>query len=167
MLECLAQTVRRHPSVMDFEDVVQDGWLGVLDAAARFDPEKAQEVTYLTLRAKGAMRDGVRRLDPYARKPPEARGAEIPVERIAGVLAAPDPETDEQVQRRELKEAIEQAMTCLSPKEKTVLRLRFWENCTHQEIGALLGFKKAHIDYCVVTSRQQLKQRLRRAEIEA
>lgn len=142
MLECLARKVRRHPSVTDFEDVVQDGWVGVLDAAGRFNPEKSGEDTYFHLRARGAMLDGVRRLDPYARqrqKGVAGLAVYVPVEKLAGYLPATTEAPDEQVWCRELKEAIEDAMTALTSLQRETVRLRFWGRLTEAEVAGILG----------------------------
>lgn len=141
MLGCLARKVRRHPRVADFEDVVQDGWVGVLDAAGRFNPEKSGESAYFQLRARGAMLDGVRRLDPYARqrqKGVEGRATYLQVEELAGCLPATTEAPDEELRRRELREAIEEAMTALTPLQRETVRLKFWGQFTGPEVAKIL-----------------------------
>ncbi len=47
---------------------MSDGWLGLIDAAERFDPDKVTQFSaYARHRIKGAMLDGIRSRDPMSR----------------------------------------------------------------------------------------------------
>lgn len=53
-----------HSQVVDYDDLVQYGMCGLLDAMSRFDPTRhVQFNTYATYRIRGAMFDGMRAVD--------------------------------------------------------------------------------------------------------
>lgn len=54
---------RRLPRSVDIEDLVGAGSVGLVDAATRFDPTRANFEHYATIRIRGAMRDYLRSLD--------------------------------------------------------------------------------------------------------
>lgn len=57
------------PAHLDIEDLVQAGTIGLLDAAAEFDPENVVEFrVYAKHRIRGAILDSLRRLDLVSRR---------------------------------------------------------------------------------------------------
>lgn len=56
------------PSIMDFEDVLSDGTVGLIEAVERFDPNKGVKFeTYAISRIRGAIIDSLRRADRLPR----------------------------------------------------------------------------------------------------
>lgn len=56
--------MRKKPAVIDFEDLMQAGMEGLLDAIEKFDPSKGNKFqTYASWRIKGAILDSITRLD--------------------------------------------------------------------------------------------------------
>lgn len=56
----------KRPSVLDYDDLIQAGGVGLLDAIEKFDPDndrKAQFQTYATFRVRGAMLDEINGMD--------------------------------------------------------------------------------------------------------
>jgi RNA polymerase sigma factor for flagellar operon FliA len=56
----------KKPSVLDYDDLVQAGRMGLLDAIEKFDPQnerKAQFQTYATFRVRGAILDEINSMD--------------------------------------------------------------------------------------------------------
>ena len=54
--------LRRLPSYVERDDVVQQGWLGILQAKRRFDPSRENNFsTFARFRVQGAMLDYIRR----------------------------------------------------------------------------------------------------------
>lgn len=56
----------KKPSVLDYDDLVQAGTMGLLDAIEKFDPNnerKAQFQTYATFRVRGAILDEINSMD--------------------------------------------------------------------------------------------------------
>ena len=72
--------------VVDVDDLVQYGMLGLFDAISKFDPARhAKLTTYAAIRIRGAMLDGVRALD---RQPSSLRRRAREVEATIGDLEA-------------------------------------------------------------------------------
>lgn len=58
--------VRKSPTVLDYDDLISAGMIGLLDAIERYDPEnerKAQFQTYATWRVRGAILDEINSMD--------------------------------------------------------------------------------------------------------
>lgn len=56
--------LHKKPSVFDFDDIIQDGTLGLLDAIDKFDPGRGfQFSTYAQARIRGAIIDGINVMD--------------------------------------------------------------------------------------------------------
>ena len=56
------------PAIMDFEDVISDGTIGLIEAVERFDPTKGVKFeTYAISRIRGAIIDSLRRADRLPR----------------------------------------------------------------------------------------------------
>lgn len=56
----------KRPSVLDYDDLIQAGTLGLLDAIEKYDPsndKKAQFQTYATFRVRGAILDEINSMD--------------------------------------------------------------------------------------------------------
>jgi RNA polymerase sigma factor for flagellar operon FliA len=54
----------KKPSIFDFDDIIQDGTLGLLDAIDKFDPNRGVKFsTYAQLRIKGSIIDGINVMD--------------------------------------------------------------------------------------------------------
>lgn len=95
-----SRVARRLPSEVDRDDLVQDGWVGVLESARTFDPARGVGfVTYSARRAQGAMLDGLRESDFCSRLARE-RGREVDAttERLTQALGRPP--TDDEVAAR-------------------------------------------------------------------
>lgn len=55
-------------AIVDYDDLVQCGWLGLMDALGKFDPARhVKFTTYAVPRIRGAMLDGVRATDWQSR----------------------------------------------------------------------------------------------------
>jgi RNA polymerase sigma factor for flagellar operon FliA len=70
LVEAIAQKVAdsRRITGADYEDLFQEGIIGMLDAAKRYDPESGHKFeTFAYLRIRGAMVDAMRAFDPLSR----------------------------------------------------------------------------------------------------
>ncbi len=94
LVGAIAKTVsRRLPSVVELNDLINDGVIGLIEALRRYDPSRGVAFSaYAGHRIRGAMLDGLRRRDPLPRAlrraqkagwPARARAAEA---RPAGYL---------------------------------------------------------------------------------
>ena len=65
----LAHCIARHlPASVDVDDLIQAGLTGLIGALRAYDPQRSASVdAYATFRARGAMLDSLRDLDPLSR----------------------------------------------------------------------------------------------------
>ena len=88
----IARRVRRRTGyVVELDDLICEGTIGLLQAAERFDPSRETDFEHLaSVRVHGAMLDSLRRLDPLSqRRRREARGDWWPRARRARCGARP------------------------------------------------------------------------------
>ena len=58
----------RLPNIIDVQEIISAGHLGLIDAIDKFDPKKDCSLkTYATIRIRGAITDYLRSIDPYTR----------------------------------------------------------------------------------------------------
>jgi RNA polymerase sigma factor for flagellar operon FliA len=89
------QFARRLPQHVEFDDLVQEGMLGLLDAAKRYDARNGEFTPFASARIRGAILDSLRRDDPVSRAT-RARGREIDqAEEILTNTLGRAPESDE------------------------------------------------------------------------
>jgi RNA polymerase sigma factor (sigma-70 family) len=151
---------RRLASREDVEDVVQEVFFDLWRSAARFDPQVAEEITFVAMIARRRVVDRLRRGAGL----PETASIDEPV-----VQAVPDPAIDGPVGRRlELGEEARLAdehLSQLKPEEQRVLRLSIYDSLSHSAIaertGLPLGTVKSHIRRGLDSLRQKLAGRSR------
>ena len=134
---------RRLASREDAEDVVQEVFVDLWRSADRFDPQVAEEITFVAMIARRRVIDRLR------------RGAKRHTASIdeAGATPVPEPAGDAAVGRLlELGEEARLAdehLAQLKPEEQQVLRLSIYDSLTHTAIaehtGLPLGTVKSHI----------------------
>jgi RNA polymerase sigma-70 factor (ECF subfamily) len=149
---------RRLASREDAEDVVQEVFVDLWRSADRFDPQVAEEITFVAMIARRRVIDRLRRgaAAPETASIDEARAA-----------AVPDPAGDGPVGRRlELGEEARLAdehLSRLKPEEQQVLRLSIYDSLSHSAIaeqtGLPLGTVKSHIRRGLDSLRQKLAGR--------
>jgi RNA polymerase sigma factor for flagellar operon FliA len=190
----------RLPSHIPYDDLVQAGILGLIEALHKFDPSKNVELkTYAKHRIQGAILDSLRDLDwsprPLRKK---ARQLEQAHQRLRARLGRPATESElaielgmelsqlqhllgdlrgldlgslhddfpESIHEREtfagstqgleqepytrclegeLRELLSRAVGELSPRERQVLALYYFEELTMKEVGAVLGVGEARV----------------------
>jgi RNA polymerase sigma factor (sigma-70 family) len=149
---------RRLASREDVEDVVQEVFVDLWRSADRFDPQVAEEITFVAMIARRRVIDRLR------------RGAAAPetasIDEVAAA-AVPDPAGDGPVGRRlELGEEARLAdehLSRLKPEEQQVLRLSIYDSLSHSAIaeqtGLPLGTVKSHIRRGLDSLRQKLAGR--------
>ena len=88
----IAKRVRRRTGfLVELDDLMCEGMIGLLQAAERFDPSRAIEFEHLaSVRVQGAMLDSLRRLDPLSqRRRREARKVRTTEEKLSAALGRP------------------------------------------------------------------------------
>jgi RNA polymerase sporulation-specific sigma factor len=109
----------------DWEDGVQEGRVGVLEAVERFDPTKgAKFTTYAGYRIRLAVEVAMKR-------------APVPVEEVFD-----RPGRDDTVPQAAQDAQVARAVELVGGDEAQLLRWRFWDNESFEEIGRRLGCHK-------------------------
>lgn len=140
---------KRHASVqhfglqIDLDDLIQEGLVGLLAAARRFDPDRGTAFsTFAYPFIKGAIEDYVQSLDLVH------RGSEDP----------PPLSTPAEQEQDWLAQAVQHCLqTALEAVERQVLVLRMWEENTLAEIGKILGRPVQTIFNIELRSRRKMK----------
>jgi RNA polymerase sigma-70 factor (ECF subfamily) len=146
----------RVESPMDAEDVVQDSLVKALERLDECDPERFAGwlLTIVRNRAHNARIYESRRagVDPMA----------------AGLTARDGGEGDgdARVRRRELREALEAAMTFLTPVQREVLLLHDLEGLAHAEIAGAVGVSVGMSRYHLMQARRRMREALSTNEPE-
>lgn len=142
-----------HPPQQDFEDFCQEGWVGLLDAARRYDPDTGTSLTtFARRRISGQMCDYLRRQDPvgrYDRKRYKERGEPGPVTVLLDdVLAAGAEIPSKETSPAELavtKRVVHSALDRVSERSRYVLVQFYFLERSIMAIGVSLGVGVARV----------------------
>jgi RNA polymerase sigma factor for flagellar operon FliA len=157
---------KRLPPYVDSRDVLQEGCLGLLDAAMRYDAAKGVPFgAYARRRISGAVLDGLRREDHLsrsARAQIKAEGAELsaqPVQltdpdQLVGVLVSPHDHAAETERQRLVADAIE----TLPVRLRVVLRAHYYEGKFMREIGEEIGVGDGYVSHMHRRALELLRQ---------
>lgn len=132
------------------DDVLQDAVLRLLDPQCRAE-----------LRAAGGSilpwlsRWGYWRLDDAGRRPQDPLPDEVP--------RPPDPPADDQLSAAEL--AVQQVFPLLSPRDRLILRMRYEERRTTEQVAEHLGISVAAAKKAAHDARERLRNHLKKAGI--
>jgi RNA polymerase sigma-70 factor (ECF subfamily) len=144
----------------DAEDVVQESFLRAYKQLGKFD-ERASFGTWLYRIAANCSLDVVR-----ARKrrsehlvPPEAEGSEQGGDPVT-LLPAPGPTPERVALSGEIRDRLEQAMTELSPTERTAFVLRHFEGMCMEEVSRVLDCQTGAAKHSVFRAVQKLRRAL-------
>ena len=127
------------------EDLLADTFERVLRAKRRFDPRKASEKTWLYTIALNLLRDHARRMAAADR----ARQRVTAIDRAGGARG-----TLEAVEDRD---AVQRALSALSPEEREAVALRYGADLTVPEIARLRGEKLTTVEGRVYRALRKLK----------
>jgi RNA polymerase sigma factor (sigma-70 family) len=131
--------------VQDAEDVTQRVFIAAWRGRATFDPERAELASWLV----GITRRQV--ADAYAAR---VRTAALPMPaEEAWEPAAPQVELGDRV-------LIADEIARLSPQAQRVVRLAFYDDLTHQQIGERLGLPLGTVKSLIRRSLQRMRTRL-------
>jgi RNA polymerase sigma-B factor len=160
------------------EELEQVGALALVRAIDRRDPARALTLrAYLARCVEGEMRRHLRdraalvRIprrvqaeEAQARRTPGARPADErvatarrPLELREGTAAPEAPELDELTLARAL---VSRASRALDERERQIVLLRFFCDCTQAEVAATLGVSQAHVSRLLGTAMAKMRRRL-------
>lgn len=152
----LRQMAGSYPCIgLEQEDLLQEGFLGVMTAVRRFSPQRGAFVPYALLCARSGMASAVRRA---------ASGKQQPLQNYTALEDTGDTAADAGLQPEELLAAEEQATELrrwvqqeLTPMEQQVLRLYLAGN-SYTEIASRLSSHSKAVDNAL----QRVRRKLRR-----
>ena len=143
------------------EDMEADGYMGLIDAATRFDPERGvQFITFARWRIDGAILDGIRRAAwGVSRRCGRVRLLPVPIEVLGDVPGGTEP--DQVLESHWEAEALSAAVDALPPQMRQVVRLRFWEEMKVDDIARALGVTDTRIFQILKDARARLAASLK------
>jgi RNA polymerase sigma-B factor len=73
---------------------------------------------------------------------------------VAEQIGGPDPE----LERVEMRDVLERAMEHLTPRERSIMAMRFYEQMSQSEIARRLGISQMHVSRLQRAALEQLKK---------
>lgn len=170
---------------LDFEDLMQAGRLGCIKARKKFDPSRgcsyatyAKNWIHAYIRREVNDRGRTIRVPSHqwaassrgeAKMPPKALRADAPIcVRDGGApwlstFASGGPLPDAALEESERRERLQKALARLTPRERAIIRGRYWKDLSLGEIGATIPLEfKNHAQ-----SRSMSRERVRQLEERA
>jgi RNA polymerase sigma factor for flagellar operon FliA len=146
---------RRLPRVVELGDLVAAGTIGLIDAAKRFDPKRAQSFDgYAQLRVRGAIFDHLREMDWLSRSQRARVNGDDAA--VLGVVSVEDVRDDGfdgfahdlpspalAFDVRERNEKLGDAVAQLPKRSQEILALYYVEDLTLREIGVVFGITES------------------------
>ena len=172
---------RRIPEgVVDFDELVNTGVIGLIKAIDRYDSNRAKFSTYAYIKIRGEILDYLRKLDFLPRSAREKlKNNEISElkdevvaflsieERLFGnseryalkdLLVSDEPDPEDLLLRKEAKEILALAISRLSEKEQLVLQLIFVEELDLKSISEILGVSVSRVSQIKSGAIKKLKK---------
>lgn len=153
MVRRIARKLSRSVDCMEYEDLVQEGVLGLLDACERFDLERVENpdnafVAYASMKIRGAMLDRVRTLragtrtyHPHLVSLDEPAGDEESPGSKLDYLRAQDDVENEVVSRDECSR-VRGTINLLSKQQRVMIWQHYFCGKSIQEVGKVLAVGK-------------------------
>ena len=129
-------------------DVTQTAFLKVFENIRRFDPD----FRLFSWVYRIAVNEAIDQLNRRKRFAPNAEVPELPCE------SSDDPE--DTVSTFELESEVQAVLMELQPDHRAVIVLRYFTECSYQEIGKVLELPEKTVKSRLFTARQQMKDRL-------
>ena len=179
----VAAFMRRVPRSVQREDLLAAGSMGLLQAL-RSQKHTCPEmlIAYARIRIRGAVIDELRRHDwsPRRRRPQNAapandaaaNDAAAPADKTGGVVIGFDdlppthalceegPSPLEQVEIRRSSVDVRRAVELLPPRERSIVRMRYFDDVSSKAIASTLGLSEARVSQLLARATSQLKQLL-------
>ncbi len=170
--------------IVDFEELVNTGIIGLIKAIERYDSNKAKFSTYAYIKIRGEILDYLRKQDFLPRSVREKiKNGEISdlkeeivtlvsiEEKLFGnseryfvkdILVSEEPEPEEVLIKEEAKRVLAEAISELSDKEQLVLQLIFVEGLDLKSIGEILGVSVSRVSQIKTGALKKLRKLLER-----
>jgi len=134
------------------DDLVQEGVIGLLKAIRRFDPGRDVPFpAYATTAVTGEIRHHLRDRSSCVRAPEAAAAEVVPLEDDV-------PWTATDFGRSEDRVELGQRLSCLGPREREVVYLRFFADLTQDEIARYVGISQMHVSRLLRRALEQMRE---------
>jgi len=135
LVKVIARGIQRHlPPSFELDDLIQNGVVGLIHAAERFDPTVGLVFeTFARHRVRGAILDSVRR-----REYTENTHDELPEQMVA---VEQDP-IEERLTLQQQAERVSAAVAELPHRERKIVEMRYRQEVSMVNIGASLSMSK-------------------------
>ena len=149
-----AQLIRSAPPPLTFDDLVAYGRVGLVTAAARFDPTRGPSFAdYASPRIRGAMWDGFRKEGPFGdcrerKHLPKFERVRVEDDEQLGRLmsggghASPEDEWAQQADYRKLVTQLSDAVARLPPHLRAFTHAHYYRDVPLHDLGRQLGVSK-------------------------
>lgn len=158
-------------SKMEFEDMVQEAYLGLIDAASRFDPKRGTKFsTYARWHIVKRIMEAIHNRNEVVRTP-RRRPSHIcvPLKDLhEQTLLSHEPSASEQMMREEVSEVVNDCIRRLPPRDGIVIRLRHGVNTerrTLAKVGEILGVTPERVRQIQNSAEEKLRALLRGSAI--
>lgn len=169
---------QKYTQLDDFDDLFQEGCVGLMKAFEKFDPEKGYSFQAY---ARWWVRDSIVEYlwktnlikitrDQFLnnKRPKKECSQEINIENL--LQHAGEETLIERLHKKEVTKIINRIIYKLSPQERTILRMRFGlteedEESTYLEIGKKLGYSKQRIQQIVKSALNNFKILMEKLEL--
>ena len=190
-VESLARRVAASmPHSIELGDLVQDGMIGLIDAACRFDEDRGIKFeTFAERRVRGAMIDALRRelgaepsladlaarvgsdearlgrtivrINTIESTSPLSAGDNVDGSSLPPALVPSEPQSpDKAYEEREIRDRIRSAIASLPPRERKVIGLYYYGEATMKQIGAEIGVNESRVSQLHARAVQRLRKAL-------
>jgi len=166
------------------DDIVQVGYLGLIKAIERFDPDLGYEfTTFATLTVAGEIKRYFRDKGTAIRFPRRLQelhasvvrvneqmkielGREPTVSELAERLGVTPDDVTEAMEMGpayvplsvEMRDVLDRAMEHLTPRERAIMAMRFYEQMSQSEIARRLGISQMHVSRLQRAALEQLRK---------
>ncbi len=168
--------------VVDFEELVNTGVIGLIKAIDRYDEKRAKFSTYAYIKIRGEILDYLRKLDFLPRSVrgkikkgevedlKEEIASFISIEEklfsesdrftIKDTLVSSNPTPEEELILNDMKSRLADAISRLSDREKLILQLIFVEELDLKSISEILGISVSRVSQIKTAALKKLKELL-------
>lgn len=149
------------------EDLVQVGAVGLIKAVDRFDPERGVTLgAYAAPTIAGEIRRHLRDRVALIRIPrdagDEAAAARFPLPLEAAAGSRPDDAAERGLARSEDRALVASGLRALPPRQRRVVRLRYYHDLSQRGIATQLGISQVHVSRLLRDSLGRLGRELGR-----
>lgn len=137
--------ILRRPELAD--EVLQETYVRIWNAAARFDPARASPITWMVAIARNRALDEVRKATP------------VSLDALPGGLEIADPQmsASEQVELASDYQRLRACLDKLEPERREIVMLAYLEGMSREDLGNRFGHPAATIKTWLHRSLKQLK----------